>query len=118
MRQTYKRQLLFSTAGLLSIAFFILLTDPSSLTAHALLLLPILVAVTVFAITHLLIQIFTKLPSNKTKTLSGVVAVGPTLVVMLGSLGQLGAQDMLLAVLLVGGFSWYVRRIQSTIPQA
>lgn len=114
MNSAYKKQLILSTAGILSIVFFILFTHPASLSAPLLLLLPILVAITTFITSRLFIEIFTDLPQSKIKTLSGVIAVGPTLMVMLGSLGQLGIQDVLLAVMLVGGFSWYVRRVQDT----
>ncbi len=114
MPKTYNYSLAIGCLGFMAILFFILLTNPQNLSASMLLILPIIVAITSYSISKFLLLVFVQLDSIKIKTISLVFALGPTLVVLLGSLGQLGFQDLLLAFLLVSGMGWYIKRIQKS----
>lgn len=113
MPATYKRQLILCAIGIAGILLFILTTNPAVISVGLLLVLPMLVALTTFACARLMLQIFSGLSATKRTALSSVCAVGPTLIVILGSLGQLGVQDFMLACLLVGGLYWYIKRVQA-----
>lgn len=113
MSQTFKKQLVLSAAGVCGIVLFIFMTDPRSISAGLLLVLPALVACTSFILVKLSLGIFTSLSAARIKALSLIAACGTSLVVVLGSLGQLGLQDFTLACLLIGGLSWYVRRMRT-----
>lgn len=105
-----KKDGLIGLSGMLLIGLFIFSTDPKSLSAVFLLVLPVLIAVTVFVITRLLLRLCSSMTGGLMNIISMVVATGSLLVVLLGSLGQLGSQDSLLALLLVAGLAFYFRR--------
>ncbi len=112
MKQENKKHLSVGIAGLVLMALFILFTSPASLPVPMLLLFPVLVFVTSLAWARLILGTFTRYSQLKIKSLSVVISIAPTLLIVLGSLGQLGAQDATLAVLLIGGFGWYLKRVQ------
>lgn len=80
--------------------------------AVVLLLLPILVFVGTLSMSRLLLGLLTTWAEQRVKTMSIVIAIGPALIVVLGSLGQLQFQDVVLAALLICGFAWYIKRVQ------
>ncbi len=106
----YKKDILFGMLGLFLILTFIFLTNPQKLPAIFFLLLPTLIAFTSFQFIKLTFEVFTFMSQQKIKVLSGVIATAPTLIFILGSVGQLGYQDMVLALLLASGLGWYVKR--------
>ena len=108
--QFYKKDLLLSGCGLIFLSLFIFLTNPSTLPAVLLLLLPICVAGTSFTVCKLLLEVFTSYTQDRIKLLGGIIAIAPTLMVVLGSVGQLQFQDIVLAVFLIAGISWYAKR--------
>src|SRR5687767_10085321 len=108
-----KKDLALSAVGFVSIMLFLISTNPRSLSAIFLLVFPALVAATSFAITRLFLHLFTSLTSELIKIIASVISVGVLLVVLLGSLGQLGFQDFLLAFLLVGGLVFYLKHLRS-----
>lgn len=110
---SFKRDTILTLLGLAGIIIFIVATSPAKLSVVLLLALPVLVASTVYVATRLFLGLFTSLGKASLKVYSSVVSVGLMLVMMLGSLGQLGSQDILLALLLVGGLVFYLKRTQS-----
>lgn len=92
---------------------FILFTNPATMSVFWLLWLPVLVFVSFYFMTKLGFKLFSNFRETKIKTLSAVLGAGPALLVILGSLGSIGLQDAVLALLLVGGLSWYLKRFQT-----
>jgi len=113
MLNTHIRKLIISATGASGIFLFLLITNPRSLSAPMLLLLPVLVAVTLYTICKLLLEVFSSMSGLKIRTVSLVLSAGPTLLMLLGSLGQLGVQDFMLAFSLIAGLSWYIMRVQA-----
>lgn len=111
---TGKRELVLSTIGSLSILLLLISTNPQTMPAAFLLIFPLLVAFTSFMIAKLILRFFTNANEMSVKIISSLVAMGSLLVVLLGSLGQLGLQDFLLASLLIGGLVFYLKRLQIT----
>lgn len=105
-----KKDGLIASLGIMFIALFIFMTNPRSLSAAWLLFMPILIAITVFAVTRLLLRLTSTKTEQLMTTTSGIVAAGSLVVVLLGSLKQLGLQDGLLALVLVAGLIFYFRR--------
>jgi hypothetical protein len=99
--------------GFVAILVFITTTNPSSLYVPLLLLLPLIVAITFYSLCSLLLRVFTHLQETKIKTISLISSLAPTLLILLGSLNQLSSQDFLLAILLVVGLCWYIKRVQA-----
>lgn len=112
MSHKYRKDLIAGAVGIGLILLFIFTTNPATLPVPLLLLLPIMVLVTGLIIIRLVLRVFTHLSEPKIKGLGIVLAVGPTLLVILGSLGQLSIQDIALALMLVAGFAWYLKRVQ------
>jgi hypothetical protein len=112
MPVNYRKELVVSAIGIVLITIFIFSTDPTTLPAYLLLVLPVLLFVTCNVAFRLFMQVFTGLDQARIKTVSVVLALGPTLLATLGSLGQMGIQDIGLAILLVSGFAWYLKRVQ------
>lgn len=107
--------------GMITIALFIFLTNPRSLSVALLLFLPVMIAVTVFALSRLLLRLMSSMTERLLNLISGIVSAGSLLVVLLSSLKQFGLQDGLLALLLVAGLVFYFRRTgagQAQPPQA
>lgn len=109
----YKKDLGLAAAGILSILLFITLTNPAKLSAVFLLVFPVMVAGTCAIIIKMTLTFFTSWKKEAIKIVSSVTSVGLLLIVLLGSLGQLGFQDMLLAFLLVAGLVFYLKRTQT-----
>ncbi len=109
----YKRDAGLAGLGASAVLLFIICTDPSKLSAMFLLVFPLLVAITSFIVTRLVLTIFLSVSQTALRVISSVVGVGVLLVVLLGSLGQLGFQDMLLAFLLVAGLVFYLKRVHA-----
>lgn len=110
---SYKRSAIFTLIAFIATSLFVLLTNPNRLPAFLLLVLPLLTFITSYSLMKLFMAVFTDLTIIRIKTLAGVVSFAPALVVILGSLGQLGLQDLMLALVLVTGLSWYLRRLQT-----
>jgi hypothetical protein len=108
-----KKDIALSIVGFMSIILFLISTNPRTLSAFFLLVFPILVAATSFVVVRFILNLFTSLSAELIKMVSSVIAVGILLVVLLGSLGQLGFQDLLLAFLLVSGLVFYLKHLQS-----
>jgi hypothetical protein len=110
-KNIYKKDAALASAGAFLILSFIFITNPQQLSAMYLLVLPILVAITSYRLTKLFIEIFTNWHLNKIRQVSLILASGPTLMIILGSLHQLGLQDVILSLLFACGFGWYLRRL-------
>lgn len=108
-----KKDAIAVAMGFMFISIFILGTNPTSLSLVLLLVLPILVAVTSYILTGLILRFFFGIDGEVSRIMRGLVATGFLLAVLLGSLGQFGFQDALLAVLLIGGLVFYLKRLQS-----
>lgn len=89
-------------------------TDPASLSVVLLLLLPVLVGAVSYLATRLSLKIFTDFSEDLSRALCIAVAVGATLVVALGSLGQLGIQDIVLTAILTFAAGFYLKRLRAT----
>ena len=110
---TYKRDMILLSLSMLISLIFMLFTNPRTMSALWLLVLPILTFINSFYIAKLVLKFFTGYNEVKIKTVSAVLAAGPALVIVLGSLGSIGLQDIVLAFLFVSGLSWYLRRYQT-----
>lgn len=108
-----KAKAIKAVLGVTATTMFIVFTNPNSLPAVFLLVLPALIFATTYWISEFMVDLFVEQPSKNSRLLSGVIAVAPMLVVVLGSVGQLGLQDITLALLLAGGLSWYLKRLQT-----
>jgi hypothetical protein len=109
---TYKKDILGLSLSVIVSVFFMLFTDPNTMSVFLLLWLPVLVFISSYFLAKLSLKLFTKYSAVKIKSTGAVLAAGPALIVVLGSLGSIGFQDIVLAFLLVGGFSWYLKRFQ------
>src|SRR5687767_13827690 len=90
---------------------FIFITDPQTLPAPMLLVLPILVLVSAYSLIRLMAGVVAMEGTPKQpKSLSFVLALAPTLLMVFGSLGQLGIQDIGLTLVLIAGLGWYIKR--------
>jgi hypothetical protein len=107
----FKKDAAFAFIGILSVVLFIVSTNPQEISAFMLLLLPVLVAFASYKIIKLFIEIFTEWSLLRARQISAILASGVTLIVLLSSLHQLGLQDFILSILLILGFSWYLRRL-------
>lgn len=107
----FKTNFSILSAGIMLIMLFIISTNPSNSSVALLLVFPVIVAVTAFVATKLCLQVFTSMNDAVIRTICVVVASGILLLLFLGSLGQLGAQDVLLAVLLIAGLVFYLKRV-------
>jgi hypothetical protein len=111
---SYKKDILYLSLGIILSVFFMLFTNPNTMSVFLLLWLPVLVFISSYFIFKIGFKLFSSFTELKIKSLAAVLATGPALVIVLGSLGSIGIQDIVLAFLLVGGLSWYLRRFQST----
>ena len=109
---TYKKDVIYMSLSMFFSFVFILFTNPNTISIVLLLLLPILVFISFYFISKLLLKLFSNFSQMKIKSLSIIIGFGPALVVVLGSLGSIGFQDVMLALLLVAGLSWYLKRFQ------
>ena len=109
---TYKRDMILLSLSMLMSLFFMLFTNPRTMSAFWLLVLPVLVFINSYFIIKLALKLFSRFNEAKIKTTSAILASGPGLIVVLGSLGTIGIQDIALAFLFVGGLSWYLKRFQ------
>jgi hypothetical protein len=107
----FKKDAALAFIGILSVVLFIVSTNPQEISAFMLLLLPVLVAFASYKIIKLFIEIFTEWSLLRARQISAILASGVTLIVLLSSLHQLGLQDFILSILLILGFSWYLRRL-------
>ncbi len=98
-------------SSFLVLGIFVLSTNPRDLSAALLLVLPLLVYLTVYSASRLTANYFFSTSKIRVHSVSAIIAAGPTLMVILGSLGQLGVQDILLACMLCAGLGWYLRRL-------
>jgi len=110
----FKIDISILAAGITLIMLFIISTNPSNLSITFLLAFPVLVAVTGFVAAKLFLQAFTSMNDAMIRTICVVVASGILLLLFLGSLGQLGVQDVLLAILLISGLVFYLKRVHLT----
>ncbi|MDQ3065334.1 MAG: hypothetical protein M3Q36_03645 [bacterium] len=106
----YKKDIVTCAAGFLFINLFLFFTNPQSLPAVMFLAVPLLVAITSYLFIKIVLEMFSTLSKDSIRLLSGVSASAPTLLMVLGSLGQLGIQDVLLALLLSSGLGFYIKR--------
>lgn len=102
-----KKDVLLSSLSILGILSFVFITNPQSMPILFVLLLPLLFAAGAFVTTRLLLRVFFDVNDRQLKILSLSFAGGALLVVVLGSLKQLGIQDFVLALLLVAGSAFY-----------
>jgi hypothetical protein len=110
---SYKKDILYLSLGIILSVFFMLFTNPNTMSVFLVLWLPVLVFISSYFIFKIGFKLFSSFTELKIKSLAAVLATGPALVIVLGSLGSIGIQDIVLAFLLVGGLSWYLRRFQS-----
>lgn len=91
---------------------FLLMTNPESLPIVFLLLLPAMIAVSAASFARVLILVFTEVTIDRSKVISAVVGAGVMTFALLGSLHQLGVQDLILLALLTSGSLFYLKRFQ------
>lgn len=97
--------------GAISLCSILVGTDPRKLSAGFLLVPPILLFITLFAASLVLLQSFTDVPKPKQRITSAVIASAPVLLLLLASLGQLTGKDTLLSLLFIGGLAAYFSRV-------
>lgn len=105
-----QKKLYIALTGLMSLCFFIFSTDPRKLSAELLLVPPVLLFVILFVVSYVGLSAYTDMPKAKQRTVSGVVASAPVLLLLLASLGQLTGRDTMLSMLFVGGLALYFSR--------
>ncbi len=106
----HQKKLYIALSALLLLCLFIVSTNPQSLSAGLLVLPPVLLFVSLFAMCHAALEAFTELPRLKQRLVSVVAASAPVSMLVLGSLGQLTGKDTLLSLLFVGGLAAYFSR--------
>ncbi len=106
-----KKDIKLSVSIMLCIFFYVFFTNPNSLPLILMLGLPVLISVAGLVLTRLVLNVFFEMPTTLISVLSRSVAIGILLIMMLGALKQLRVQDILLALLLVLGLSFYFARI-------
>ena len=110
---TYKRDILLMSICFVLSVLFMLFTNPQTMSVFLLLFLPVMVFLSTYFTVKLAFKLFSNFTEVRIKLIALVLGVGPTLIMILGSLGSIGPQDIILAILLVSGFSWYLRRFQA-----
>lgn len=103
------------SATLFITILFMLATNPREISVQLLLVLPVLVGLLSYYFIKIVTGLFTDMESERRQRLSFVLATGPTIMIVLGSLHQLGIQDVALASLFVAGLGWYLRRNQPIV---
>lgn len=111
---TRKRDLRIGLLSLVCILFFIFGTNPAALPAVFLLALPIFSGMFVWSAMRLLLGVFLPLSQRHTDTISLLIGVGFMIILALGSIHQLGVQDVVLTILLLSGLLFYCL---GTVPQ-
>lgn len=96
--------------GLFGIFFLIFITNPVSVPIAFVLVMPILVASTSFVVTRFFLRLLFEFNNHQITICSYMLAGGVLLVLMLGSLKQLGLQDVILSLLLASGLAFYFTR--------
>lgn len=105
-----KRNVKLCIAAICGFSFFLFVTNPQSLPVVLLLVIPLLLGLTSLFAVRSLGAVFTRVSIDRLKRFSVLVAGGVLLIALLGSLGQLDFQDVLLSSLLVGGLGFYTNR--------
>lgn len=107
---TLKNNILALSSCLLVMLALFFLTNPSQLPAAMLLIAPILIGILTYYLSKLMLSIFSDFSSSLIRSTSLIGASFPTLLVLLGSSGQLGLTDVILASTLTLGLAWYMKR--------
>ena len=108
---------LVSAAGLSAVflCMYVFMTNPRTLPAPMLLVPPALLFVLCLFAFRLIVGAFTDLNSARIKAVVVALSALPALLLMLATVGQLGAKDAILAILFVGGLTWYFDRSRQNI---
>lgn len=86
-------------------------TNPRELSAPYLLVPPLLVFLILYLLASMILEMYTSLPTQKRKIVSGVAAAGPLMLLLLASLGQLTPRDSILSLLFIAGLAAYSSRV-------
>lgn len=109
-KQQLKRQTVTSISGVMLVFLLVITTNPANASAFAILLLPLLVAVTVYSSVRSALLLFSNMTDQRQAYASMLASAGSIVLVALGSLRQLSLQDMLFTALLIGGLVFYIRK--------
>ncbi len=111
MSKIYKQKKAWIVLGsTIFLSLFVLNTDPRELSAPYLLVPPLFIFLILYMFTYMILQAYTTLSRQKQKVVSGIVASGPMVLLLLASLGQLTPRDMVLSLLFIGGLALYSSR--------
>lgn len=106
------KYLLLTGLSLLLLPLFMMLANPSSLPTVLLMLPALLVFVTWYLVTYVGLMLFKHSAAiKKRRVMAAATASLPTLLVVLQSLQQLVARDVLIVFSLWLLFMWYLQRI-------
>lgn len=107
-----KKSVRLSIGSVLGCMLFLFFTSPANLPVFFLLIIPVLFAVFCVGVSRIIGLVFFEYSGAAIRRISIVIGAGALLLSLLGSLGQLGFQDVLLASALITGVVFYLRRFQ------
>lgn len=111
-RSIYKQDFMRLAAGLILLFLLVLTTNPQSASMFLLLLVPVIIFTVSFSAARPCLLFFMNLNMNKARELAVCLASAPTLLFLLGTIGHLSTQDVLLVLCFAFGLAWYFRRIK------
>lgn len=104
---TRKRDIKVGGISFACILFLVFATNPGGLPIALLLAMPLLSGVFVWAIIRVGLDVFMNLDRRQIEMAGLLGGAGFTVIMALGSIHQLGIQDVVLTVLLLGGLLFY-----------
>lgn len=107
-----KRKLLIVLLSTISLCLFIFSTDPHQLSASYLLVPPALILLILFESTDLVLGTYSNMMPAKRHLISMISALGPVMLLLLASLGQLTYRDTVLSLLFIIGLTAYFSRLR------
>jgi hypothetical protein len=105
-----QRKLVLVLISTIFLCLFVFNTNPKELSAPYLLVPPLLIFLILALLSSAALSALTALPAKKRKLVSGVIAGGPLVMLLLASLGQLTLKDTVLSLLFVAGLAAYASR--------
>lgn len=113
-----KKNATLGSSFLSILVFFLLVTNPSTLPAILLILLPVLVSLSAYYITRFILSFFFPNISSVDIKLASIFAmIFPVFLIILSALNQLGFFDFVLATVFSAGSILYLKRIHFIGPE-
>lgn len=112
MKQNKVKKIILVSILVFSLPVFLLLTNPETLPLPLLVVPNLLVFVILFTLFNILIKsVGQEMPDKRRKVIACLLAVFPTLIIVLQSLRQLTWSDFIIVVLIFIPLSWYLLKI-------